>query len=455
VATQNRPEEHFFNVDFRKYADILNRQRGFVIVFCLSAIISSLAFTYFFSEKYEAGTTIYYRPQETSLLRYKASEAFGAPVPAPPFKVISQTLQNIIHSEAILKPVVESLHLDRKIEQKYASWYERWYYEFKDFVKDYSSKLWMILKYGRIIEEDKVVKAMMGLAENMDIVTTKDSYIYLLKVKDKYPERAALIVDTAGKVLVEWLKQQDQNPADVKRIEFNKQLAEKENELKTLRDHREALLQKNKVVSVTEETATGVKSLYAMQQERDELNALINEKQHKISELDRKIQARTKGYISPDDLKRAESEKLFQEVDLKGYIARKESLQASIKNLKEKLQDMVSLQKKLENLDTEIDSVSREFNHLNDLSLEASTQTSTAVSEVKVLHSASIPAKPVQPIKIYHVGLTALLGIFFSMGIVYVLAFFNVRIFFQSQGIKGRQPHSEENDNQKEQSNVR
>ena len=76
-----------------EYIDLLKRQKGFIIVFCLSAIITSLALTYVFSEKYKAGTTIFYRDQEVTRLKAQDTEAFGSPLPAPPFKVIGNTLQ--------------------------------------------------------------------------------------------------------------------------------------------------------------------------------------------------------------------------------------------------------------------------------------------------------------------------------------------------------------------------
>lgn len=46
---------------------------------------------------------------------------------------------------------------------------------------------------------------------------------------------------------------------------------------------------------------------------------------------------------------------------------------------------------------------------------------------------AMVPAKPVQPIKIYHVGLTLALSLALSIGLVYVFAYFNIRVFFASR----------------------
>ena len=122
---RRNPYDFLFNVDFRKYYEILVRQKGFVLVFCFSATLSSLALTYVFSEKYIAATNIYYRPLERSLLRQKGIEAFGAPVPSAPFGVIVQSLQDIIRSDAILRQVVETHGLDKTVEVE-GDHFRRW-----------------------------------------------------------------------------------------------------------------------------------------------------------------------------------------------------------------------------------------------------------------------------------------------------------------------------------------
>ena len=89
-----------------------------IIVFCVSAILSSLAQTYIFSEKFLTVTTIQYKPQEITRLRAQDTRAFGAPLPTIPFKIINQNMQEIATSEAILRPVVIELGLDQE-EKKF------------------------------------------------------------------------------------------------------------------------------------------------------------------------------------------------------------------------------------------------------------------------------------------------------------------------------------------------
>jgi uncharacterized protein involved in exopolysaccharide biosynthesis len=435
---KRNPYNFLFDVDFRKYYEILIKQKGFILVFCFSAILTSLALTYVFSEKYIAGANIYYRPLERSLLRQKGIEAFGAPVPSAPFKVIIQTLQDMIRSDTILRPVVETLDLDKKVEVEYSTWYKRWYHHSKDFVKKQLSNFWNLLKYGRIIKVDATVGAIKGLRKSISIQATKDSYVYILSVKDKYPKRAAIIVDTAGQYLVDWLKEQDQNPAQHRCIQLDKQLQEVEKKIKELRKEREDLLKQGNFIAVAEERSEGVRNLYAMEREAIRFKAQSEEKRKKLRELEREIQNKSATHVSPDDAKKMESDRLSTQIELQGLLAKIDFQQSSIVELRTKLQKLPSLKTKVDDLDMQIVAATRGHLHLKDLHIEALSQASSAESEIKVLHPASIPAIPVQPIKIYHVGLTGILSLFFSTGLIYVLAFFNIRTFFSSDGVKGR-----------------
>jgi len=438
VPKTRDPFEYLFNIDFRKYVRILSEQKSFILVFCLSAILCSLGLTYAFSEKYRAGVTIFYRPVETSLLRQQDTETFGAPAPSAPFKVIIQTLQNIVKSDAILGPVVERLKLDQEVEVYEPVWYKRWYNKTKDFAKDLLDQTWMILKYGRVIKVDPKVGAIAELRDNIEVVSTKDSYVYVLRQKHSDPETAARIVDTTGDILVEWLKSQDRNPAKEKQVKLQEQLTKKEEEIGRLRRELESLLLTNKVISVDSETSSGVQSLYTMEQESIELQSGIEEQEKKISELGLAIEKRSDGYVHPADIKKMESDKLFAEVELKGLLAKRDYLLSSIGQLKTRLDKLPSLDKKMKDLEMKIEANTRAYNHLKDFYVEALEQATSVQSEIRVLHAAVVPSKPVQPIKIYHVGLTALLSLWLSVGLVYVFAFFNIRVFFGSKGRKGR-----------------
>lgn len=432
VQKPRNPRDYLFNVDFVKYMEILSAQWGFVLAFTASAVLTSLALTYLFSETYRADTAIYYRPVDTTLLRQKNSETFGAPAPQAPFKIIVQTLNDIVKSEAVIRPVVEELHLDQEMERKYDSWYQEWFNESKRVVKEFVLDIWEILKHGRLIEESPTQKTIAGLSEAISLQSTKDSYIYVLSVKDRYPDRAAKIVDAVGAQLVLWSRQQDQGPSQVKRQHLAEEITAKESEIAAMRRERDEILHNNSIVSIAEEVTTGIQNQYNLKIELERIAAQANEKQKRLEEIERLLATRENRYIDPDHVKRLEEEKLFAEIELKALGVRRASLQRSVEQMLDRMQYVLSVKKQFEDMDARIEKATRESHHISDMHVEANEGAQGYESEVKILHAAAVPSKPIQPIKIYHVGLTGLLALFFSIGLVYVFSYFNVRVFFHS-----------------------
>lgn len=416
--------------DVREYLEPLIRQKAFIAVFCISVVLSSVTLTYITSEKYEAETMIYYRPVETSVLRQKNVEALGAPAPIPQFKVISHTLQNILKSDVILLQVVEQLKLYKKDRVTEGPWIRRMYQSIKDFVEKFREKLFMILKYGRIIEDDEKMKAVRELRKNIYITFSKESYVYTLKAKDKYPERAAKIVDLAGVLLVQWLSEQDYSQVYTRLQFFEKKLMEKAGELSSLFSEWQKMHEKSKFVSIPEESESGVKNRYELEIELARLNAQISKAKEKICELDEGISGKTQKYVDPDDYHRMVSERLFENMELNALLEKQKSLEQSFNALKERLQGIPAVQKKMGDIDVQIKTKTREYENLKDLYVEALVDTSAQQSEIEVLHPANVPAEPVQPIKIYHVGVSVILSVLFAGGLAYIFAFFNITTFF-------------------------
>lgn len=426
------PRDYLFNVDLVAYARILSAQRSFILAFCLPAVVTSLALTYVTSEQYLAGATIYYRPVDSPLLRSRSVESFGAPVPSPAFKVISQTLNDVVKSEAIVRPVVEELGLDKEVRPRYDAWYKEWFHETKRALKRYAQDAWELLKYGRLIEESDTAKAVKGLGESLKISSTKDSYIFVLSVKDQYPERAARIVDAVASQLVAWSKLQDADPAQSRGHRLAAEIADKEGMLLALRRERDEILHGNGIVSITEEVNIGVQSVYSMKLELERLVAQIREKQKRLGEIGDALRTLSTRYVDPDHVKRLEEERLLADIEAKSLEAKRASVQASIDRIQARLQSVLSIKKQVEDIDAKIGIATRESEHLSDMQLEAKEGLARA-SEVRLMTPAMVPAKPVQPIKIYHVGLTLALSLALSIGLVYVFAYFNIRVFFASR----------------------
>jgi len=427
---------------------VLAREKAFVLVFTLSAVLTALALTYIFSEEYETSVTIFYRPQEVTRLKGMEAQAFGSPVPSAPFKVISQTLEGVVKSEVVLRPVVETLGLDEEGVKVGGSWYMRVYREIKSTIKEYLGYAWMLLKYGRIIERDPIIKAMVNLHENIK-VENKDSYIFRLIVRDKNPKRAALIVEAVADGVVAWLQKQDTNPGEQKHEQLASLLRRKTSEIAAYHEQIQSLLWANNIASVPAEIETGMARLSEMELARANVDSRIQEGEAKLAHISGKMELKGKmgrgegglgnpEHIQPEDFKRLASEKVATGVELSGLRASRDSLQKSIDQLNARLKKLPIIQNELDGLHVSLDAAKRDYVQLNDTYQEAMVRATGKQSQVEILHQAHVPATPVAPIKIYHVGLAGTLALVISIGFVYVLSYFNIRIFFHSLGLKGR-----------------
>jgi uncharacterized protein involved in exopolysaccharide biosynthesis len=446
----NAPNTSYLSAPYPDYLGTLAQQRWFIFVFVLSAAATALAMTYVYSEKYESYTAISYRTQEVTRFKAQQSEAMGSPAPQAPFKVIGQSLQEVLKSDAVLRKVVQTLRLDEKSEPSYEGpWYNVWYQKARDWAREHGGRAWSMLKYGRVLDENPTDAAVKDLRANVK-VTNRDSYIFQLQVRDRYPERAAQIADHMAQVLATWLLDLDRQPGHARVDQLRGLLGDKHRQMAQRRREIETLLIENRVASVPLETERLTENLAALQLEALRLESEIARARARHSSVQSKLSVKQRvlgrpgasaepaEFIQPDDFKKLASQSVFDDVDLKSLLAKQASLHAAIEALGARLRRLPGIQSRLDTLKLSLSSTEREFNLLNDGYQEAALRATSPVSEVRVLHPALVPSVPVAPIKVYHVLLAGGLGLLFAIGLVYFLDFLNIRILFASRGVKAR-----------------
>lgn len=420
----------------------LSDQRWFIIVFVVAAVFTSLALTYVFAEKYESSTAISYRVQEVTRFRAQQNEAMGSPAPQAPFKVIGATLQEVLVSDAVLRDVVLALHLDQKQAQvRTGPWYKVWYETTKDWVREYGGYAWKLLKYGRLIDDEPVASAIAELRSNVK-VTNRDSYIFNLAVRDRYPDRAARIVDHMSGVLASWLLEFDRQPGRSRADQLRVLLDQKGADLARRRKEIETLLTDNRVSSVQQDGDRLTEHLFSLQLEVSRLTSDIARAKTRLSTIDTKLQVKQRMLsassgagaapmaagdafenIPPDDFKRLASERVFNDLEVKSLIAKRDALQGTADELSARLRKLPAVQNRYDTLKMELAAVEREFTQLNDGYQEAAVRATSPISEVRVLHPALVPTNPVAPIKVYHVLLALALGLPLAVGFVFLFDF--------------------------------
>jgi hypothetical protein len=322
----------------------------------------------------------------------------------------------------------------------------------KDYGKDYSLDAWAFLKYGRIPQEDPTAKAVVKLSQDVTVLN-EDSYVFHLKVLDKHPIRVALIADFLAEQLVVIANEADAAPAAEKRVELEALRDQKRDEINTYRATINDILTANRLTSVSQEMQERLGELYALEAEQTRLKAEIEAERHELADLDARLAAvdevakggRTRnrdgsafGRLQPEDINRMSSDKLFSEVELEGLEARSAALALSIVQTRARLEELPDLRLEIEQLEADLERVNGEYEQINVALNELVIQESESVAELRIQNPATQPTAPVTPIKIYHVGLAAVLGLTLSIGLVYVFTYFNVRIFVPSGGPKMR-----------------
>ncbi|MCC7126106.1 MAG: hypothetical protein IT178_14750 [Acidobacteria bacterium] len=401
--------------------------KWYVLVFCASTVVSSLALTYLYSEKYTAATTIVFRPQEVTRLRQKESMAFGAPLPTAPFDLIYDNLQLLVKSEPVMLAVIDDLNLDAEEPRVYSGPpLVQWFNRTKDWIKDLRDNTWTVLKFGRVVRDNPRTAALKGLREHLNL-TNHNSYVFYLSFTDKYPARAARIVDAVADKVVNAVLAEQQDPG-----------AQRLRQLRTLREHKMAeieryqqeiqtLLSRNGIASVEHETERAVARYSDLTLEKIKLDSIVASTQAKLAALERKggvgVGKAAPGSLQPEDFRRLKSERVFTEIDLRAQQQQQATLSAALVGLERRLTSLPLVQHQYDSLIQNLRTAQRDLVQISDPYHEAEVQASDVLSTVVVAHKARVPAIPVSPIKVYHVALAGGLAICISFGLAYLFAF--------------------------------
>ena len=428
----------------------LREHLAFIVVFVLSAMLSALALTYIYSERYRAEATIFFKPAETTKLTQHTTEALGAPFPTnTQFIAVDKTISQLLDSDALLREVVADLHLE-VTEPRIVSGprYVQYYEQVKNALEDYSGYAWDLLRWGRIID-DPVGGAIARLRSTLK-VTSNDSYVYNLTVSAKTPQRAKAIADDLGMRLVDTLRRIDLGSAEERRERLAKLRDDKGHDLERIEERIRDLQARNQVAALPDELTEATSRASHFQREQADTSADLHESDAKLAELTRMAgltaraqpltpetasagrdppeTART-SRLSPNDYTRLTSDKLDAHVRSRGLTAKLASIDRFYDASNARLQDLAQVQAEYDFLSAQLAAAKRDYASLSDAYEEAVIETTTGQSQLHMQAEATALPAPISPIKIYHVGAAAALALMIALGLAYVFDFFDVDLF--------------------------
>lgn len=436
----------------------LREHRAFITVFILSAMLTALALTYVYSERYRADNLIYFKASVVPQLVPNSTEAFGSPIPSVTYKIILQTITGLLESDSILRGIVTDLHLDyREPRDLSGPWYVQKLKETMYGLSDYMNNLSGYLSFGRVIEADPVAGAIGALRKQIKVVN-EDSYLYSLQVTAKTPQLAASIADLLGVALIDVLRRNDQASSGP---ESQKAVAMRDAKLREIEDIETKirdLLTNTQVVSIKEEIDQITQRASKLQQDRSTTLADLRQSDAKVAGLAEKLRlpgspeagrdddspaTRRPGRLTVADYAKLTSDKLEAEVGSRALRGRLDSLERSYAALVARFQVLNQTQAENNLMTVQLKSASRDYATLTDAVAQLAIKTANGPTELRIQEKARIPKVPLSPIKMVHVLAAGALAAMIAIGLAYVFDFFEIRLFLPPGGgprSRGREP---------------
>ena len=432
----------------------LRENRGFIAIFVLSAVLTALALTYAYSERYRSEVTIFFKPSEVTHLSSHSIQALGSPFPYTLFKVVAQTVIGLVDSDGLLRRVVLELRLDAKEPKDFSGpWYIRLYKELKYWLAELAGDAWQLVKWGRFIEEDPVEQAIAQVRKSIK-VRNDDSYVFTLQVTAKSPERAAATADALGAALVEVLAQDNRRASSKRGEELATLRNAKLREIEGIESRMQNLLANLGVASIQQEIEAVTGRASTLLQQRSDTIADLQQSEGKEAELGRRLALsgiqpvaqqdgaglRRSNRITPDDYAKLTSDKLAAGVATAALRARLGSMDRLYGGIVPRLQQLNAAQAEHDLMSTQLQAAKRDYAALNDSYQETVIKNASGQSELHIQSKATLPNEPVSPVKIYHVGMAGFLSALIAIGLAFVFDYFGIRFFPPPAGGRHRQP---------------
>jgi uncharacterized protein involved in exopolysaccharide biosynthesis len=429
----------------------LREHAGFIAVFILSAMLSALALTYIYSERYQAAATIFFKPSDITVLGKHGQEAFGSALPVATQKNVTQTITKLATSDVVLGRVVTDLHLDApKPRDVSGPWYRHYYKVLKYELEDFADTVWKLLKYGTLIE-DPGAGAMYKLYKAIKI-TNDDSYVYTLAVSS---DSLASAIEQSQKlidVLTELLGRDDRLSFEHRTAELVRLREQKSGEIEELNSAVQSLFASSRVAAIDDELKMLTDQLSKLRKERTDTQADLDQSEGKLAATSDKLRmigapndgntlpiART-GRISPEDYGKLTTKKLDAEIDSRGLRARLAAIDRAYNDLVPRIRVLTEVKAQEDLLAAKLTSAKRDYGALTDGIQELTIRQAAAQSELHVQARPNGAMQPVSPIKIYHVAAAAALAALVAIGLAFVLDYFQIRLFLPPAGGRGRGP---------------
>lgn len=199
------------------FFDMLRRHVYLIVAICVVTVIAGYGISFFsplIPDRYEASAVVLVRPQAPVKIEPNSSgkEFLGFPVAqSPVIETASKTYIQIIQSPALVSEVVHRLKLDQKRPRKAVgdTISERIYASLRsvyDVIEPYLRDAVSLVRYGKVVEDDPVAKAVKEVRKGLTLKAYEDTYVFEIRYTGDDPQRTADIANTVASLFIEFLE---------------------------------------------------------------------------------------------------------------------------------------------------------------------------------------------------------------------------------------------------------
>jgi uncharacterized protein involved in exopolysaccharide biosynthesis len=195
--------------------EILRRHLYLIAAVSIVAVLAGYGLSFLITEKYEATAVVLVRPHEPVKIeegRGTSKEFLDFPVSQmAAVETASKTYIQIIESPALIGEVVRELNLDKESreEEVGGNVFVRIYASLKaavNDIKDCLNDAAAIVKYGRLLRDDPLTKAVKNVTKGLVLKSHEDTYVFEIKYSDKKPRTAAAVANTAAGLFIAFME---------------------------------------------------------------------------------------------------------------------------------------------------------------------------------------------------------------------------------------------------------
>jgi uncharacterized protein involved in exopolysaccharide biosynthesis len=331
----------------------------------LVAAILALGATYAYAEKYEAHAVVQVRPDQAESMASEAQMAIflGA---QNPYATIADTESKLITSRQVAEFVVDKLQLHKRTES--ASQISLLKKRAKQAAKD----AWALMKYGYLREVDKYEGTVIAVQRFLSAEPLKGTYLIQIAAEAPDAEVAAEIANAATEGYLHYRKARLASEVEDKLNAIDSELAERREVLETAQARLLEYKEQEGIPDLSHQTASRIQGVVDLE--------IYKIQRGTVSWVDRGI---------ADEM---------------------------IERYEEFLTEAPAKQRALDDLARRVALAENDYQAIRAKRYETLEKGELRQDEVRVVGHAQTPLYPVAPVKVYWVGLAAVIGLLLGCG---------------------------------------